>query len=87
MKRRLLDWLACPARRGPIALARAVPDADESARASSARAPVARPTIADRPAPAPPAVSVEALDTAERFGYEWTRFAEIRPEYEAQRAG
>jgi len=35
----------------------------------------------------PPAISVEAHETAERFGYEWTRFAEIRPEYEDQMLG
>ena len=89
MKRRLLDWLACPACRGPIALARAVPDADEILEgelrcgACGATYPIA----GGVPRLLPPAVSVEALDTAERFGYEWTRFAEIRPEYEAQMLG
>jgi SAM-dependent methyltransferase len=39
------------------------------------------------PASAAPAISVEAHETAERFGYEWTRFAEIRPEYEDQMLG
>jgi SAM-dependent methyltransferase len=89
MKRRLLDWLACPVCRGALALRRAVPDADEvregelGCTGCSARYAITR----GIPRLLPPAISVEAHETAERFGYEWTRFAEIRPEYEDQMLG
>jgi SAM-dependent methyltransferase len=89
MKRRLLDWLACPACQSAIALTRAVPDVGDihdgelTCVACRARYPITR----GIPRLLPPALAVEALATAERFGYEWTRFAEIRPEYEAQMLG
>jgi SAM-dependent methyltransferase len=89
MKRRLLDWLACPVCRGALALQRAVSDADEiregelGCTGCGARYPITR----GIPRLLPPAISVEAHATAERFGYEWTRFAEIRPEYEDQMLG
>jgi len=89
MKRRLLDWLACPVCRGALALTRAVPDAGDILEgelrcgACGARYPIAR----GIPRLLPPELAVEAIATAERFGYEWTRFAEIRPEYEAQLLG
>jgi len=35
----------------------------------------------------PRALAEEAVATARRFGYEWTRFSEIRPEYEEQMLG
>ena len=35
----------------------------------------------------PSRIAREETATAERFGYEWTRFAEIRPEYETQFRG
>jgi SAM-dependent methyltransferase len=35
----------------------------------------------------PGGVMGEARETADRFGYEWTRFAEIRPQYAAQFQG
>ena len=89
MKRRLVDWLACPACRGTLALTRAVPEADDiregelACVACGARYPIAR----SIPRLLPPALADEARATAERFGYEWTRFAEIRPEYEPQMLG
>ena len=89
MRRRLLEWLACPACQGAIALSRAVPEADDiregelACGACGARYPIER----GIPRLLPPALAAEAVATAERFGYEWTRFAEIRPEYEAQMLG
>src|SRR5213076_159251 len=89
VKRRLLDWLACPVCRGAIALRRAVPEADDiregelACVACGARYPIER----GIPRLVPPALADGARATAERFGYEWTRFAEIRPEYEAQMLG
>jgi SAM-dependent methyltransferase len=35
----------------------------------------------------PAVLPADAVATAHRFGYEWTRFAEIRPEYETQFLG
>ena len=89
MKRRLLDWLACPVCRGALTLLRAVPDADEIREGElgcggcGARYAITR----GIPRLLPPAISVEARETAERFGYEWARFAEIRPQYEDQMLG
>jgi len=89
VRRRLLEWLACPACQGAIALSRAVPEADDiregelACGACGARYPIER----GIPRLLPPALAAEAVATAERFGYEWTRFAEIRPEYEAQMLG
>jgi SAM-dependent methyltransferase len=89
VKRRLLDWLACPACRGALGLARAVPDVDDvqegelACQDCRARYPITR----GIPRVLPPTLAAEATATAERFGYEWTRFAEIRPEYEAQMLG
>ncbi len=89
MKRRLLDWLACPACQGAIALTRAVPEADDiregelACGACGARYPIAR----GIPRVLPPTLATEAVATATRFGYEWMRFSEIRPEYEEQMLG
>ena len=84
MKRRLLDWLACPKCAGAFSLAATETKGDETREGEliclgcSARYPVVR----GIPRLLPPALSAEALATAQAFGYEWTRFAEIRPEYE-----
>ena len=89
MKRRLLDWLACPACRGAITPTRALAEADDiregelACRACGARYPIER----GIPRLGPRTPTAEARATGKRFGYEWTRFAEIRPEYEAQMLG
>ena len=89
MKRRLLDWLACPACQGTIALTRAVPEADDiregelACGGCGARYPITR----GIPRLVPPALAAAVRATVERFGYEWTRFPELRPEYEAQMLG
>ncbi len=89
MRRRLLDWLACPACRGALALTRALPEAGDihegelACGACAARYPITR----GIPRLLPNALADEAVATAQRFGYEWTRFSEIRPEYEAQMLG
>jgi SAM-dependent methyltransferase len=89
VKRRLLDWLACPVCQGTLVLTRAVPEADDiregdlACVACGARYPIER----GIPRLLPPTLAAGAMATAERFGYEWTRFAEIRPEYEAQMLG
>ena len=89
MKRRLLDWLICPACRGALALTRAVPHAGDVVEGElrCGSCGVTYPIARGVPRLLPPALAVEAIATAERFGYEWTRFAEIRPEYESQMLG
>jgi len=89
VKRRLLDWLACPACRGAIALTRAVPDADDIREGELAcgHCGVRYPITRGIPRLVPPALAAAVRATVERFGYEWTRFAELRPEYEAQLLG
>src|SRR5262249_37640616 len=89
VKRRLLAWLACPICRSGLAPTRAVPDVGDiregelQCGACGTRYPI----TSGIPRLLPPTLAVEAIDTAERFGYEWTRFAEIRPEYESQMLG
>jgi SAM-dependent methyltransferase len=89
VKRRLVDWLACPRCLGALALIRALPEADDiregelACLACGTRYPIER----GIPRLLPRILAAEAMATAERFGYEWTRFAEIRPEYEAQMLG
>lgn len=89
MKRRLLDLLACPACHGALALTRALPEAGDivegelTCRGCAARYPIRRGV----PRLLPRALAQEAVATAQRFGYEWTRFSEIRPEYEEQMLG
>jgi SAM-dependent methyltransferase len=89
VKRRLLDWLACPACAGALSLAATESSADQiregelTCRGCASRYPVVR----GIPRLLPPSLSAEAVATAQAFGYEWTRFAEIRPEYEGQFLG
>jgi SAM-dependent methyltransferase len=89
LKRRLLDWLACPGCGGAFSLAATETKGDETREGEltclgcAARYPVVR----GIPRLLPPALSAEAVATARAFGYEWTRFAEIRPEYEGQFLG
>ena len=89
MKRRLLDLLACPACHGALVLTRALPEAGDIVEGElactrcSARYPIRRGV----PRLLPTTLAQEAVATAQRFGYEWTRFSEIRPEYEAQMLG
>ncbi len=89
MKRRLLDLLACPECHGTLAPTRALPEAGDIVEGElacsrcSARYPVRRGV----PRLLPKALADEAVATAQRFGYEWTRFSEIRPEYEEQMLG
>lgn len=89
MKRRLLDWLACPDCAGTLSLAETEKEGEEiregelTCLGCSARYPVVR----GIPRMLPTGVSAEAEATARAFGYEWTRFAEIRPEYEEQFLG
>lgn len=89
MKRRLLDLLACPACHGDLAPTRAVPEAGDivegelACNRCSARYPITRGV----PRLLPEALAEEAAATARRFGYEWTHFSEIRPEYDEQMLG
>lgn len=89
LKRRLLDLLACPECHGTLAPTRALPEAGDIVEGElacsrcSARYPVRRGV----PRLLPKALADEAVATAQRFGYEWTRFSEIRPEYEEQMLG
>jgi SAM-dependent methyltransferase len=89
MRRRVLDWLACPECHGRLTLTRAVPqagDIDEGELACT-HCGACYPITRGIPRLLPRQLAEEALATAERFGYEWTRFSEIRPEYEDQMLG
>jgi len=89
MRERLLAWLACPICRAALALtatARAGEDVREGVLTCTgcrARYPITQ----GIPRMIPSDVTREARETAERFGYEWTRFGEIRPQYAAQFQG
>jgi len=89
MRERLLQWLACPGCGGALALR----DAAGRGGVISAGALVCGgcgrryPILRGVPRLLPRAVGGEAAATAERFGYEWTRFAEIRAEYREQFLG
>jgi len=89
MRERLLEWLACPACGGRLGLRDAVGRGSEIREGAlvcagcGARYPILRSV----PRLVPGTVAAEAAATAERFGYEWTRFAEIRPQYRAQFLG
>jgi len=89
MRERLLAWLACPTCRAALALtatARADDDVREGALTCT-RCGARYPITQGIPRMIPGGVTREARETAERFGYEWTRFAEIRPQYAAQFQG
>ncbi len=89
MRERLLAWLACPTCRAALALtatARAGDDVREGMLACT-RCRAHYPITRGIPRMIPGGVTREARETAERFGYEWTRFGEIRPQYAAQFQG
>ena len=89
MRERLLAWLACPTCRVALALtatACAGNDVREGVL-SCTRCRAAYPITKGIPRMIPGGVTPEARATAERFGYEWTRFGEIRPQYAAQFQG
>jgi uncharacterized protein YbaR (Trm112 family) len=89
MKHRLLQWLACPVCRGALALT------DPKSSDDEIEAGVLRcdgcdrgyPIVRGIPRLLPPALSHDAETTGERFAYEWTRYDEIRAEYEPQFLG
>jgi SAM-dependent methyltransferase len=89
MKERLLEWIACPTCGGDLSLGARERDGDEIVEGTldcpgcPARYPVTR----SIPRLLPRTLAPDVAATVERFGYEWSRFAEIRPEYEAQFRG
>jgi SAM-dependent methyltransferase len=89
VKEPLLDWLVCPTCRGPLTLVAAtgrgedIVDGRLVCHACDARYPIVR----GIPRLVPGDLPADAASTAERFGYEWTHFDEIRPEYDAQFRG
>jgi SAM-dependent methyltransferase len=89
VKDRLLRWLACPACGGDLALTAAARTGDEihDGTLECGACSVKYAVVGGVPRLVPGGVTPEAAATAERFGYEWTRFAEIRPEYETQFLG
>ena len=89
MRERLLAWLACPTCRAAVALT-ATAHAGEDVREGVLTCTGCRaryPITQGIPRMIPGDVTREARETAERFGYEWTRFGEIRPQYAAQFQG
>lgn len=88
MKRALLDRLACPVCRGALTLA---PDDEREdvreGELTCSTCALRYPVTAGVPRLLPPDLAAEARTTAERFGWEWQRFDEIRPQYEAQFRG
>ncbi len=89
MRERLLAWLACPSCRGTLDLIATARTADEVREGvlTCTGCGVAYPVTRGIPRMTPGDVTREARETAERFGYEWTRFDEIRPQYAAQFQG
>jgi SAM-dependent methyltransferase len=89
MRERLLEWLVCPACESGLTLCDAVGRggriAEGALRCERCRA--LYPIVRGIPRMVPDGVGTAAAATAERFGYEWTRFAEIRPEYREQFLG
>src|SRR5213593_4216660 len=89
MRERLLEWLACPTCGGRLTLrdgsgqAGEIRDGALRCAGCDARYPIVR----GIPRLVPRAVDRDAVVVAERFGYEWTRFAEIRPQYREQFLG
>jgi SAM-dependent methyltransferase len=79
MNAEVLEILACPGCARPLA---------EGAGALTCAGCGARyPIVAGVPRLLPPSLTDEARETASRFGYEWTRFAEVIDEYERQFLG
>ena len=90
MKPRLVSWLACPGCRGTLELAATHVASDGDIDAGDLRCVGCRtiyPIVRGIPRLLPSRIADEESATAERFGYEWARFAEIRPEYETQFRG
>jgi SAM-dependent methyltransferase len=89
MRERLLEWLVCPACEGDLTLRDAAgrDGAIERGTLRCEACGASYPITGGIPRMVPAGVSAAAAATAERFGYEWTRFAEIRPEYREQFLG
>jgi uncharacterized protein YbaR (Trm112 family) len=89
VKQSLLDRLVCPACRGSLALTSTTSDGDAiiEGRLACGGCRTAYPITRGIPRLLPPGLTAEASATAERFSYEWTRFSEIRTEYESQFRG
>jgi SAM-dependent methyltransferase len=89
MRERLLQWLACPTCEGdlrlhdPVGRNGDIREGELRCESCDTRYPILR----GIPRMVPAEVSAAAAATADRFGYEWTRFAEIRPEYREQFLG
>lgn len=86
MKPRLVEFLACPACRAPLALRASDTDGAEviEGELSCEGCGVRYPVVRGVPRLLPPKVSAEQERTAAAFGYEWTRYVELHPEYEEQ---
>jgi SAM-dependent methyltransferase len=89
VRERLLAWLACPACGGTLGLHDAVGRGREIREGAlvCGACGVRYPIVRGVPRLIPGAVDREAVEVAERFGYEWTRFDEIRPQYREQFLG
>jgi SAM-dependent methyltransferase len=89
MRERLLQWLVCPACESELRLHDAAGQNGDiregNLRCGSCE--VRYPIVRGIPRMVPAALAPAAAATAERFGFEWTHFAEIRPEYRDQFLG
>ena len=90
MKPRLLNWLGCPACGGALEIVTArseAPGEIVEGDLGCARCRRTYPIVRGIPRLVLARLTPDEIATAERFGYEWTRFAEIRPEYATQFQG
>jgi len=89
MREALVARLACPICRTGLALTATAGGGGDVREGllACARCGAAYPITRGIPRMVPGRVTAEARKTGERFGYEWTRFAEIRPQYAAQFQG
>lgn len=89
MRERILAWLVCPTCQADLEVTATERVGDDllegllTCGRCGARYPITR----GIPRMVAGGVTAEARDTGERFGYEWTHFGEIRPEYEVQFQG
>ena len=86
MKERALEYLACPLDSGDLALEAGRRDGDEilEARLECLVCGRGYPVLRGVPRLLPPTPEIDKERTAGAFGWQWTNFVEMHPEYEEQ---